>query len=48
MSRIALLALIGGLVLLLSLRPSDRRSEASTDLWDWTDWADWADPPEAL
>lgn len=48
MSRVALTALIGCLLLTCLLRRSDGRSEPQIDAYDWTEWHDWADPPEVM
>lgn len=48
MSRVALMALIGGLLLATALRRSDGTTAVPTDLFDWTEWSDWSDPPEPL
>lgn len=49
MSRVALLALIGGILAIVVLRSPDGLSAAPTSLWTDDEWAeDWVDPPEPL
>lgn len=49
MSRVALMALIGGCLLAVALRSLDGPSTVPTSLWQEDPWfEDWQDPPEPL
>lgn len=49
MSRVALMALIGGCLVAVALRSLDGPTAIPTSLWEDEEWfEDWVDPPEPL